>query len=58
MLLVLLLLVLAALLEGKELLGAERLVVDHGCGLDQILQVRAGQKVAKVDELAMVLILD
>jgi hypothetical protein len=56
--LLLLLLVLAALLQSKQLLRTERLVMDHGCGFDQILQVRASQEVAKVDELAMVLILD
>lgn len=54
----LLLLLLAVLLEGKQLLGAERLVVDQRGRLDQVLQVGACQEVAQVNELAMVLILD
>jgi hypothetical protein len=47
-----------ALLEGEQLLGAERFVVDLGRGLDQVLQVGAGEKVAQVDEFAVVLVLD
>ena len=47
-----------ALLECKQLLGTEGLVVDLGRGLDQILQVRAGKEVAEIDELAVVLVLD
>ena len=48
----------AALLEGQELLGAEGLVVDLARGLNEILQMGAGEEVAEVDELAMGLILD
>lgn len=57
-LMMLLLLLLAVLLEGKQLLGAEGLVVDQRGRLDQILQVGACQEVAQVNELAVVLILD
>jgi hypothetical protein len=46
----------AALLEGEELLGAETLVMDLGGGLNQILEVGAGQEVAEIDEFAVVLI--
>jgi len=47
-----------ALLEGKQLLGTEGLVVDLGGGLDEILEVGAEEEVTEVDELAVVLILD
>jgi hypothetical protein len=47
-----------ALLEGKQLLGAERLVVDLCRRLDQVLQVGAGEEVTEVDEFAVVLVLD
>jgi len=47
-----------ALLKGKQLLGAERLVVDLCGRLDQVLQVGAGEEVTKVDEFAVVLVLD
>ena len=47
-----------ALLEGKQLLGAERLVVDLCGRLDQVLQVSAGEEVTEVDEFAVVLVLD
>jgi len=47
-----------ALLEGKQLLGAERLVVDLCGRLDQVLQVGTGEEVAEVDEFAVVLVLD
>jgi hypothetical protein len=47
-----------ALLESKQLLGAEGLVVDLGGGLDEILEVGAKEEVAEVDELAVVLVLD
>lgn len=47
-----------ALLEGKQLLGTEGLVVDLGGGLDEVLEVGAGEEVAKVDELAVVFILN
>lgn len=48
----------AALLQSQQLLGTEGLVVDLAGSLDQILQVGAGQEVAQVDELAVVLVLD
>lgn len=47
-----------ALLEGKELLGTERLVVDLRGGLDQVLQVGTREEVAEVDKFAVVLVLD
>jgi hypothetical protein len=47
-----------ALLERKQLLGTERLVVDLSSGFDEVLQVGAGQEVAEVNKLAVVLILD
>jgi hypothetical protein len=47
-----------ALLEGKQLLGAEGFVVDLCGRLDQVLQVGAGEEVAEVDEFAVVLVLD
>ena len=47
-----------ALLERQKLLRAERLVVDLARCLDQILQVRAGEKVAEVDKFAVALVLD
>lgn len=48
----------AALLQSQELFGTECLVVDLASGFHQILQVGAGEEVAQVHELAMVLILD
>lgn len=48
----------AALLQSKQLLGTEGLVVDLAGGLDQVLQVGAGEEVAEVDELAVSLVLD
>jgi len=48
----------AALLERQQLLGAESLVVNLRCGLDQVLEVGAEQKVPQVDEFAVILILD
>jgi hypothetical protein len=47
-----------ALLEGKQLLGAEGFVVDLCRRLDQVLQVGAGEEVAEVDEFAVGLVLD
>lgn len=47
-----------ALLQGQQLLGTEGLVVDLAGRLDKILQMGAGQEVAQVDELAVVLVLD
>jgi hypothetical protein len=47
-----------ALLERKQLLGTEGLVVDlRGC-LDEVLQVGAGKEVAEVYEFAVGLVLD
>ena len=46
----------AALLERQQLLGAEGLVVDLRCRLDQVLKVGAGEEVAEVDELAVALV--
>lgn len=48
----------AVLLEGEELLGAERLVVDLGRRLDEVLEVRPEEEVAQVHELAVLLVLD
>ena len=47
-----------ALLEGEQLFGAERLVVDLRGRLDEVLQVRAGEEVAEVYEFAVILVLD
>jgi len=46
------------LLEGKQLLGTESLVVDLRGGLDEVLKVCAGEEVSQVDELAVVLVLN
>lgn len=48
----------AALLERKQLLRAEALVVDLRRGFDEVLQMRACEEVAEVDKLAVVLIFD
>ena len=47
-----------ALLEREQLLRAEGLVMDLARRLDEVLQVRAREEVAQVDELAVPLILD
>lgn len=47
-----------ALLERKQLLGSEALVVNLAGGLDHVLKVSAGKEVAEVDEFAVVLVLD
>jgi len=47
-----------ALLEGEQLLGTERLVVNLRGRLDKVLQVCAGEEVAEVDEFAVGLVLD
>jgi hypothetical protein len=47
----------AALLQSQKLFGTESLIVDLAGGLNQVLQVGAGQEVAQVDKLAVVLIL-
>jgi hypothetical protein len=46
-----------ALLECQQLLRAEALVVDLGCGLDQVLEMGTSEEVAQVDELAVALVL-
>lgn len=48
----------AALLEREKLLGAEGLVVDLRSRLDEILKVGSQEKVAQVDEFAVVLVLN
>ena len=48
----------AGFLERKQLLSTERFIVDLRSGLDQVLQVRAGEEVAEIDEFAVVLVLD
>lgn len=48
----------AALLQGQELLRAERLVVDLRSRLDEILEVRAEQEIPEVDKFAVRLVLD
>ena len=47
-----------ALFEREQLLSTERLVMDLGSRLDQILQMGAGKEVPEVDKFAVVLILD
>jgi hypothetical protein len=47
-----------ALLESHKLLSAERLVVNLGRGLDEVLEVGTGEEVAEIDEFAVVLIFD
>lgn len=47
-----------ALLECEKLLGTERLVVDLRCGVDQVLEVGAGEEVAEIDEFTVLLVLD
>jgi hypothetical protein len=47
-----------ALLEGKQLLGAERLVVDLCGSFDEVLQVGAGEEVTEVDKFAVGLVLN
>ena len=48
----------AALLQCQQLLGAEGLVVDLRCRLDQVLEMGAGEEVAEVDEFAVALVFD
>lgn len=48
----------AALLEREQLFGAEGLVVDLRGRLDEVLQVRAGEEVAQVDEFAVPFVFD
>ena len=47
-----------ALLEGEQLLGTEGLVVDLRGGLDEVLEMGAGEEVTEVDEFAVGLVLD
>jgi hypothetical protein len=46
-----------ALLQRQQLLRTESLVVDLRGGFDQVLQVSASEKVAQIDEFAVVLVL-
>lgn len=48
----------AAFLERKQLLSTECLVVDLGCGLDEVLKMCSGKEISKVDKFAVVLVLD
>jgi hypothetical protein len=48
----------AALLECQQLLGAECLVVDLRCRLNQVLEVGSGEEISEVYEFTVVLILD
>lgn len=48
----------AALLEGQQLLGTERLVMDLRGRLNKILEMSAEEEVPEVNELAVVLILN
>lgn len=48
----------AALLQCKQLLSTESLVVDLGGGLDKVLEVGSEQEVSQVDEFAVVLVLN
>jgi hypothetical protein len=48
----------AALLKGEKLLGTEALVVDLRGGLNEVLQVCAGEEIAEIDKLAVVFILN
>jgi hypothetical protein len=50
--------VCAALLQGKQLLGTEGLVVSLRRRLNELLQMGAQEEVAQVDEFAVLLILD
>jgi hypothetical protein len=47
-----------ALLKRQQLLGTEGLVVDLRCGLDEILEMGAGEEVSEIDKFAMGLVLD
>lgn len=47
-----------ALLEREQLLGTERLVVDLGGRLDEVLQVGACEEVTEVYEFTVGLVLD
>jgi hypothetical protein len=48
----------AGLLQSKELLASERLVVDLGGGFNEILEVGAEEEITQVDKLAVTFILD
>lgn len=47
-----------ALLKCEQLFGTERFIVDLRSGLNEVLEVSAGQEVTEVDEFAVVLVLD
>ena len=46
------------LLKRKQLLGTESLVVDLGCGFDEVLEMGTGEEVSEVYEFAVVFVLD
>lgn len=46
----------AALLERKQLLSTEGLVVDLRCCFDQILEMGTGEEISEIDKFAVVLI--
>lgn len=48
----------AALLERQKLLGAEGLVVDLRGRLNQVLEVRAREEIAQVNEFAVLVVFD
>jgi hypothetical protein len=48
----------ARLLERQQLLGAEGLVVDLGCGLDEVLEMGAGEEVAEGHKFAVIFVFD
>jgi hypothetical protein len=47
-----------ALLEGQQLFGTERLIVDLAGGLDKVLEMGTSEEVPKVDKFAVVFVLD
>lgn len=46
-----------ALLQSKELLGTECLVVDLAGGFDEVLEVGASEEVSEIDKFTVVLVL-
>lgn len=48
----------AGVLEGQELLGAEGLVVNLRCRLDEVLEVGTEEEISEVDKLAVGLVLN
>lgn len=47
-----------AFLEGQQLLGSERLVMNLAGGFNQILQVSSGEEIPEIDKFAVILIFD